>query len=144
MGALMSNIRRNNFFSYEIVLKIVLTHCCIFLLVDWHSEHDSVITVCSCLSINCDYGAGTIHEMSCPSDGEEQAALYNMACAYAQLKQSEAALTCLEAVLESGFEDIAGLRTDPDLEPIRGVQFDSLVSKCVTNTLGLCLHELLK
>lgn len=136
MDALMSKKRRNLHFSNQIVLKVVLTHRCTFTSVDWHSVHDSSPH----LSIIRDSGAGTIHEMSCPSDGEEQAALYNMACAYAQLKQSEAALTCLEAVLESGFEDIAGLRADPDLEPIRGAQFDSLVSKCDTNTLGLCSH----
>ncbi len=39
---------------------------------------------------------------SCPSDAEEQAALYNMACCYAQMGQKAAVLTCLEAVLESG------------------------------------------
>lgn len=103
-----------------------------FISFGWHSEYSflSVVRSGACIDTGC--GAGTIHEMSCPSDGEEQAALYNMACAYAQLNQSEAALTCLEAVLESGFEDIAGLRADPDLEPIRGAQFDNLISKYVT------------
>lgn len=41
-------------------------------------------------------------EYSCPSDAEENAALYNMACCYAQLGQVSAAMTCLEAVLENG------------------------------------------
>ena len=75
--------------------------------------------------------------MSCPSDGEEQAALYNMACAYAQLKQSEAAITCLEAVLEAGFDDIAGVRADPDLDPIRGPALDSLMAKYAFRLLQL-------
>ena len=55
-----------------------------------------------------------------PSDAEEQAALYNMACAYAALGQREAALTCVEAAFESGFEDVETLKTDPDLASLRG------------------------
>ena len=74
-------------------------------------------------------GAGTVREISCPSDGEEQAALYNMACSYARLSQAEAALTCLEAVLESGFTDIGALRQDPDLESLRGREFDGLLGR---------------
>lgn len=57
-------------------------------------------------------------EYSCPSDAEENAALYNMACAYVQLGQRAAAITCLEAVLENGFEDFSTMRTDPDLKPL--------------------------
>lgn len=81
--------------------------------------------------------AGTVREISCPSDGEEQAALYNMACAYAQLRQTESALTCLEAVLETGFEDMQGLRSDPDLQPCHGAQFESLMSKCAQRKCSL-------
>jgi len=44
----------------------------------------------------------TTTNRSCPSDAEENAALYNMACAYAQLGQMASAVTCLEAVLENG------------------------------------------
>ena len=39
---------------------------------------------------------------SCPSTGEENSALYNMACAYAQLKQQQSALTCIQGVLDNG------------------------------------------
>ncbi len=78
---------------------------------------------------SCKGGAGTVREVSCPSDGEEQAALYNMACSYAQLGQREAALTCLEAVLEAGFTDIGALRQDPDLEGLRGRPFDELLGR---------------
>ena len=70
-----------------------------------------------------------MREISCPSDGEEQAALYNMACSYARLGQREAALTCLEAVLESGFSDTSALRKDPDLEGLRGREFDELLGR---------------
>ena len=45
---------------------------------------------------------GSPREYSCPSDAEENAALYNLGCCYAQLGQRTAALTCLEAVLENG------------------------------------------
>ena len=43
---------------------------------------------------------GSPREYSCPSDAEEAAALYNMACCYAQMRQADAALTCIEAILE--------------------------------------------
>ena len=39
---------------------------------------------------------------SCPSDAEENAALYNMACVYAATGQTASAITCLDAVLSSG------------------------------------------
>ena len=39
---------------------------------------------------------------SCPSDAEENAALYNMACAYAQMGRKAGALTCIEAILGEG------------------------------------------
>lgn len=66
---------------------------------------------------------------SCPSDAEENAALYNMGCAYAQLGQNASVLTCIEAILDNGFEDLKTLRTDPDLAPARGPEFEALVSK---------------
>eukprot|EP00775_Hariotina_reticulata_P003889 gene3890-4144_t len=46
--------------------------------------------------------SGSPREYACPSDAEEHACLYNMACCYAQLGQQQAALTCLESILESG------------------------------------------
>jgi hypothetical protein len=48
--------------------------------------------------------SGSPREYACPSDAEEHAALYNMACCYAQLGQKAAALTCLESILETGAE----------------------------------------
>ena len=55
--------------------------------------------------------------------------MYNMACSYARLNQQDAALTCIEAVLESGFQDIDALRSDPDLNGLRARQFDELLSR---------------
>lgn len=46
--------------------------------------------------------SGSPREYACPSDAEEHAALYNMACCYAQLGQKAAALTCIESILETG------------------------------------------
>ena len=46
---------------------------------------------------------------SCPSDAEENAALYNMACAYAQMGRKAGALTCIEAILGEG----GGSRASP-------------------------------
>jgi hypothetical protein len=51
--------------------------------------------------------SGSPREFACPSDAEEHACLYNMACCYAQLGQQQAALTCLESILESGTVDWA-------------------------------------
>lgn len=72
---------------------------------------------------------GSPREYLCPSDAEENAALYNMACCYAQMGQTEAALTCLEAVLENGFDDVKTMLADADLAPVRGPQLQQLVDK---------------
>ena len=73
--------------------------------------------------------AGSPKEYACASEGEEQAALYNMACSYCRMGQPSAALTCLEALLDSGFEDYNAIRSDPDLASARGGELDKLVSK---------------
>ncbi|GAX77437.1 hypothetical protein CEUSTIGMA_g4882.t1 [Chlamydomonas eustigma] len=73
--------------------------------------------------------AGSVREYSCPSDAEENAALYNMACAYCKMGRKSSALTCIEAILENDFKDINALKTDPDLEPVRGSELDSLIFK---------------
>ncbi|KAF5831177.1 hypothetical protein DUNSADRAFT_13480 [Dunaliella salina] len=67
-------------------------------------------------------------EYSCPSDAEENAALFNMACAYVQLGQKASALTCLEAVLENDFKDFQTIRSDPDLAPL-GQELTDLVAR---------------
>ncbi|KAK9811503.1 hypothetical protein WJX72_004946 [[Myrmecia] bisecta] len=73
--------------------------------------------------------AGTVREYRCASEAEENAALYNMACVYAQTGRRESALTCLEAALENNFSDFQTMRTDPDLKPIKGPELDQLLSK---------------
>ncbi|GAB4821982.1 hypothetical protein N2152v2_009028 [Parachlorella kessleri] len=73
--------------------------------------------------------SGTVREYSCPSEGEEHAALYNMACAYARLGQRGPTLTCLEGLLEAGFDDIKSIRSDADLALVRGEELDRLLSK---------------
>lgn len=69
-----------------------------------------------------------MREYACPSQGEEHAALYNMACAYAAMGQKTPALTCIEGLLDSGFEDFKTLRTDPDLAALRS-ELEVLVGK---------------
>jgi hypothetical protein len=46
---------------------------------------------------------------------EVQAAYYNMACATAQLNQSDESLAALRTALENGFDNFATVRSDPDL-----------------------------
>jgi tetratricopeptide (TPR) repeat protein len=74
--------------------------------------------------------AGSPKEYACASEGEEQAALYNMACAYCRMNQASAALTCLEALLENGFDDFDALKTDADLAAARqGSEFAKLIGR---------------
>lgn len=70
--------------------------------------------------------AGSPKEYACPSNGEENAAMYNLACCYAQLGKLEAALTCLEG-LNDDFENWDAMKSDPDLAPLRGPQLEKLV-----------------
>ena len=74
--------------------------------------------------------AGSPRETSCASEGEEAAALYNMACCWCRLGQPKPALACLEALLEGGaFTDFAALRADADLAAARGPALDALLAK---------------
>lgn len=73
--------------------------------------------------------AGTVREYACASQGEEHAALYNMACAYVAMGQNTPALTCIDGLLDSGFDDFQTLRTDPDMAALRGPELDALVGK---------------
>ncbi|GMH37006.1 hypothetical protein BSKO_04879 [Bryopsis sp. KO-2023] len=72
---------------------------------------------------------GRCKEYSCPSEGEENAALYNMTCCYAKLGQMEGGLVCLEGLLENGFEDFEQIAKDSDLDGLRGAQFNEIVGK---------------
>mmetsp|Transcript_36297 Transcript_36297/g.92760 ORF Transcript_36297/g.92760 Transcript_36297/m.92760 type:complete len:218 (+) Transcript_36297:185-838(+) len=73
--------------------------------------------------------SGTVREFSCPSEGEENAALYNMACAYSQLGETQSAVTCLQGALENGFDDFQQLRKDPDLANIQGGELEAAIRK---------------
>jgi hypothetical protein len=78
----------------------------------------------------------------CASEGEEQAALYNMACAYAALQQRDSALACLEGAFEAGLADFSAVQSDSDLVPIRGPELDKLLAKCASDAAGPCMHIL--
>lgn len=64
---------------------------------------------------------------------EIQAAHYNMACAQAQLERYEDALASLRIALENGFDNIATIRSDPDLAVLpqsdAAAQFDALLEE---------------
>lgn len=78
----------------------------------------------------------------CASEGEEQAALYNMACAYAALRQRDSALTCLEGAFEAGLSDYEAVRSDPDLDAVRGPELDKLLSKCVLSQILFLYNDI--
>jgi hypothetical protein len=65
---------------------------------------------------------GRAREYSCPSDKEEQAALFNLACCYCAKGGPEfldAAAACLEAACDdAGFDDWDTMLNDPDLQPL--------------------------
>lgn len=65
---------------------------------------------------------GRAREYSCPSDSEERAALYNLACCYAAKGGKDlldAAAACLEAACDdAGFDDWDTMLSDPDLKPL--------------------------
>jgi hypothetical protein len=76
--------------------------------------------------------AGSPKEYACASEGEEEAALYNMACAYCRMSPPKVgpALTVLAALADdTEFEAWATLRSDPDLAPARGPELDKILSK---------------
>ncbi|MEL6396673.1 MAG: DJ-1/PfpI family protein [Planctomycetota bacterium] len=61
-----------------------------------------------------------VHRELLEEPGLRGTALYNIACAHAQLGHSEEALSSLEDAVRAGFANYAILREDPDLDPIRG------------------------
>jgi len=74
--------------------------------------------------------AGTVKEISCASTGEENAALYNIACCYARLGTPKEGLEALKTCLENGFEDYENIKADSDLEPIRQLpEFNGMFGK---------------
>jgi tetratricopeptide (TPR) repeat protein len=46
-------------------------------------------------------------------------ALYNIACAHAQMSRPQPSVAALERALDAGFADLEAATTDPDLDPIR-------------------------
>lgn len=61
--------------------------------------------------------------------GEENAAMFNMACSWVRLGKPAAALSCVEALVDNNFEDFNAIRTDPDLGSLRGAELDKILAK---------------
>lgn len=64
--------------------------------------------------------AWAICRMAAKLEPEKASHVYNAACCLARMGRTEAALDQLEESLRLGFNDLDLLRTDPDLESIRG------------------------
>mmetsp|Transcript_25654 Transcript_25654/g.48626 ORF Transcript_25654/g.48626 Transcript_25654/m.48626 type:complete len:230 (-) Transcript_25654:322-1011(-) len=73
---------------------------------------------------------GTLREISCASNGEENAALYNIACSYAKMGNVAQGLQAISDCMENGFDDFDAIRSDPDLAPIRASpDFEAIMGK---------------
>jgi len=73
------------------------------------------------------FGSDVVQQLD---EFELQAAHYNMACAYSQLKDIDMAVASLQKSFENGFDNYATVRGDPDLKPLKGTQeFDDLMGK---------------
>ena len=73
--------------------------------------------------------AGSPTEYAVPSDGEAQSALYNLACCFAAQGRVGEGLEVIQSLLDAGFEDLASIRKDGDLAPLRaGGKLDALLS----------------
>jgi hypothetical protein len=70
-----------------------------------------------------------VKEFSVASTGEENSALYNLACCFAAQGRTAEALDVVRAALDNGFDDVQALKTDSDLAPLRkGGALDKLLS----------------
>ena len=68
---------------------------------------------------------------ACPSEAEERAALYNLACCYSRLDEIEAGIAVLTGLLEAGFEELDMLRSDERLTALRhSPDFEELLVGC--------------
>jgi non-specific serine/threonine protein kinase/serine/threonine-protein kinase len=56
-------------------------------------------------------------------------ALYNLACLYALEGRRDAALEAFSKAVDAGFADVELMKTDTDLDSIRGVEFDAILDK---------------
>ncbi|MGD8377594.1 MAG: tetratricopeptide repeat protein, partial [Acidobacteriota bacterium] len=65
-------------------------------------------------------GAIDAYEHALASDATADTARYNLACAYALKGDADEAFRWLEELQDRGFRGLDALRTDPDLEPLRG------------------------
>ncbi len=53
-------------------------------------------------------------------DPDDSALLYNVACVYASLKETDRAIEVLERAVDRGFGQRDWIVSDPDLVPLRG------------------------
>lgn len=73
---------------------------------------------------------GRLKELSCASEGEINAALYNMACCFAKMGRVEDGLQAMSDCMENGFDNYEAFKTDPDLQSLRqSPDFDKVIGK---------------
>jgi len=61
---------------------------------------------------------------------ERQAGYYNLACCYAKLGKPSESVASLRSAFRSGFDDWKTVRTDPDMESVRGTpEYEALLQE---------------
>ncbi len=102
-------------------LPVLVLACCVMAFGQAGPMSDAQLeTEAFALAMEGDFeGALPLFEEMARRQPESFVPQYNIASAFAQLGRAEAALDALDRALELGFDDLAHLRHDPDLEPLR-------------------------
>lgn len=67
---------------------------------------------------------------ACAIDPEDPGVLYNVACSYAQLGQTDEAIACLQKAVQNGFGHREWLENDSDLDSLRNdPRFQTVLKK---------------
>jgi len=108
------------------LLVLVLTLCCRFAVAQDEPirlSNAQLETEAYALAMQGDFaGALPLFQEMARRQPDSFVPQYNIASARARLGQADAALDALDRALELGFDDLAHLRHDPDLEPIRNTE----------------------
>jgi hypothetical protein len=121
---------------------LVLTLCAVSLAQDTPvvpMSDPQLETEAYALATSGDYaGALPLFEEMARRDPDSFVPQYNIASALAQLGRTDEALDALDRAIALGFDDLAHLRHDPDLEPLRAIdRFQAIIDAWPERMEGL-------